>query len=480
MIQFLLNQTLITEEAIDPNMTVLNYLRQTQRRCGTKEGCATGDCGACTVTLGKVRQGKMQYETVNSCLTLMSSLNGTQLLTVEDLREGDALHSVQQAMVECHGSQCGFCTPGFVMSLFTLQKNSAGWDRHQAELALAGNLCRCTGYRPIMAAAEQACQTPQADRFSAQQQQVAQRLMALHSDAVQEIALAGHRCLLPKTLDQLATLYQAHPQATLLAGGTDLTLHITQRYRPIPLLIALAQVSELAECRRDGNRLTLGAGATLNAITPFMQQHLPPFAAILQRFASLQVRNQGTLGGNIANASPIGDCAPMLLALDAVLLLQCGQQQRTLPLADFFTGYRQTQLQPGEFIRAVVMEDVTASPNFAAWKVSKRLEDDISAVFAAFSLRMEDGVIAGARVAFGGMAAVPARALACEAALNGQPLTPQTLSQACRALAEDFQPLSDFRASADYRLQVAKNLLRRYFHQLSGELQITEVSCYVS
>lgn len=429
MIQFLLNQTLITEETIDPNMTVLNYLRQTQRRCGTKEGCATGDCGACTVTLGKVRQGKMQYETVNSCLTLMSSLNGTQLLTVEDLREGDALHSVQQAMVACHGSQCGFCTPGFVMSLFTLQKNSSGWDRHQAELALAGNLCRCTGYRPIMAAAEQACQTP---------------------------------------------------QATLLAGGTDLTLHITQRYRPIPLLIALAQVSELAECRRDGNRLTLGAGATLNAITPFMQQHLPPFAAILQRFASLQVRNQGTLGGNIANASPIGDCAPMLLALDAELLLQCGQRQRTLPLADFFTGYRQTQLQPGEFIHAVVVEDVTASPNFAAWKVSKRLEDDISAVFAAFSLRIEGGVIAGARVAFGGMAAVPARALACEAALNGQPLTPQTLSLACRALAEDFQPLSDFRASADYRLQVAKNLLRRYFHQLSGELQITEVSRYVS
>lgn len=480
MIQFLLNQTLITENAIDPNLTVLNYLRQNKRRCGTKEGCATGDCGACTVTIGKVKEGNMQYEAVNSCLTLLSSLNGKQLITIEDLKQGNALHSVQQAMVDCHGSQCGFCTPGFVMSLFTLQKNSHGWDRHQAELALAGNLCRCTGYRPIVDAAQQACQPQATDRFTQQQTEIAQRLGALQSDDVQEIAVANHRCLLPKNLVQLAALYQAHPQAKLLAGGTDLALHITQHYQPLPLLIALAQVDELKTSGCDGERLWLGAGATISELYPLLQQHLPPFAAILERFASLQIRNQGTLGGNIANASPIGDSAPMLLALDASLLLQCGESERSLPLPTFFTGYRQTVLQPGEFIRAIIIDNVTTSQNFAAWKVSKRLEDDISAVFAAFNFQLAQGVIVTARVAFGGMAAIPKRAVACEAALQGQPFAPQTLNRACHALAEDFQPLDDFRASADYRLQVAKNLLRRYFHQLSGELPFTEVARYVS
>ncbi|MFS2226001.1 xanthine dehydrogenase small subunit [Pantoea sp. B65] len=480
MIQFLLNQTLVSEQDIDPNLTVLNYLRNHKQRCGSKEGCASGDCGACTVTLGKAVNGEMRYETINSCLTLVSTLQGKQLITVEDLKQGNQLHPVQQAMVDCHASQCGFCTPGFVMSLFTLQKNSRHWDRHQTEEALAGNLCRCTGYRPIVDAARQAGENGADDSFDRQQQQVAQRLTALRSDQLQEIALKGNRCLLPKTVAQLAELYLLHPQARLLAGGTDLSLQITQQYQTLPLLIALEQIEELKQCRLDEQEIVLGAGASLTHCYQLLKTQIPGFAQILQRFASLQVRNQGTLAGNIANASPIGDTPPMLLALNASLILQQGSQQRRLPLEQFFLSYRQTVLQPGEFIRAIVIPKVTASHNFQAWKVSKRLDDDISAVFAAFNLQIEQGVIRDARVAFGGMAAIAKRAAACEQQLCGQPFSSATIEKACRALEQDFQPLSDFRASAGYRLQVAKNLLRRYYHQQCGELTITEVAGYVS
>lgn len=480
MIQFLLNQQLISEQHLDPNMTVLNYLRRHQRRCGTKEGCASGDCGACTVTLAKVVAGELRYETINSCLTLVSTLQGKQLITVEDLKQGAQLHSVQQAMVACHASQCGFCTPGFVMSLFTLQKNSQHWDRHQCELALAGNLCRCTGYRPIIAAAQQAGEDHAEDSFDRQQQSVIQRLLALENADVQEITGNNHRCLLPKTLTQLAELYQQYPDAQLLAGGTDLALQITQRYQTLPLIIALEQVEELKRCEITERHIMLGAGASLSHCWQLLSAVIPAFAAILERFASLQIRNQGTLGGNIANGSPIGDAPPMLLALDASLILQCGDRQRSLPLDQFFLSYRKTALQPGEFIRSIVIPRVTTSQNFQAWKVSKRLEDDISAVFAAFTLAVEDQIVVSARIAFGGMAETARRASACEQQLIGQPVNSRTLENACRALEQDFQPIDDFRASAAYRLQLAKNLLRRYYHHLSGELTVTEVSRYVS
>ncbi|MDE1185905.1 MAG: xanthine dehydrogenase small subunit [Pantoea sp.] len=480
MIQFLLNNRLVTEHALDPNLTVLNYLRNHQQRRGTKEGCASGDCGACTVTLGKVVDGHMHYETVNSCLTLVSSLQGKQLITVEDLRQGNDLHPVQQAMVDCHGSQCGYCTPGFVMSLFTLQKNSNGWDRHQAEQALAGNLCRCTGYRPIMDAAQQACAQPASDNFSQSEASLVQRLQALVSNEVQVLDANGSRCFVPKTVEQLAALYQQHPQARLLAGGTDLSLQITQQYQRIPLLIALEQVAELKTCLEDDESWRLGAGASLHHCYQFLASRIPAFSAMLERFASLQIRNQGTLGGNIGNASPIGDAAPMLLALSARLELQQGGHCREVELDQFFTGYRQTVLQPGEFIRTIIIPRVTVSPDFVAWKVSKRVDDDISAIFAAINIQLENGTVQRVRMAFGGMAATPKRALHAEATLAGAPFNLATIETACAALSHDFQPLSDFRASAGYRLQVARNLLRRYYAQASGELTIAEVTRYVS
>ncbi|WP_336803329.1 xanthine dehydrogenase small subunit [Erwinia aphidicola] len=480
MIQFLLNQRLVSEQEIDPNLTVLNYLRQNQRRCGTKEGCASGDCGACTVTLGRVENGKMHYETVNSCLTFVSSLQGKQLISVEDLRQPEGLHPVQQAMVDCHASQCGFCTPGFVMSLFTLQKQGSA-NHQQIEQALAGNLCRCTGYRPIVAAAQQACAAPVSDSFQQQEAATVERLLALQNSEMQEIARQGNHCLLPKTIGQLSAALLANPQARLLAGGTDLALQVTQQHQALPLMIALGHVDELKQCEIGSEEIVLGAGASLHHCWQLLSAEIPVFSQLLERFASLQIRHQGTLGGNIANASPIGDTPPMLLALDAELLLQRGDEMRRVAISEFFLGYRKTALRAGEFIRAIVIAKTAAGRNFRAWKVSKRLEDDISAVFAAFTLQTDaQNCVSHVRIAFGGMAAIPQRALRCEQLLLGQPLTLCAIEQACKALEQEFQPLSDFRASAAYRLQLAKNLLRRYYADLNGELTITEVARYVS
>lgn len=480
MIQFLLNQTLVREQHIDANTTVLNYLRQQKGRCGTKEGCASGDCGACTVALGSVVEGQMRYETVNSCLLPIGALDGKQLITVEDLRQGDRMHSVQQAMVTSHASQCGFCTPGFVMSLFALQKNSQGWDRQQAESALAGNLCRCTGYRPIVEAARIACEQPASDSFSQREAETVARLQALQQTTMSDVVTETSRCVIPKNCTQLASFYLAHPEAVLVAGGTDLALRITQQYQKLPFMIALEKTEELLQWQETPDAIVIGAAVPLSDCQQRLQASIPAFSEMLHRFASRQIRNRGTLGGNIANASPIGDCAPMLLALDASLILQRGEQLRTLPLHQFFLGYRRTALQPGEFIRAISLQKVTLSQEFRAWKVSKRQEDDISAVFAAFTLTRGESLITGARIAFGGMAETPRRAAACETALIGQPLSPATLERACRALEQDFQPLSDARASAAWRMQLAKNLLRRYFHQLNGELAVSEVARYVS
>jgi xanthine dehydrogenase small subunit len=475
MIQFLLNQTLKNETALDPNTTVLNYLRRDLGRCGTKEGCASGDCGACTVVLAEPDGDQLRYRSVNACLTFVSALHGKQLISVEDLKQQGELHSVQQAMVDCHGSQCGFCTPGFVMSMFCLQKNGESYHREQAQQALAGNLCRCTGYRPILAAAQQACDSKTPDSFDRHQQQTRQRLLAI--PAATSLAASGKRCLLPQTLEELAALYQQYPQAKLLAGGTDLALEVTQRHQDLPLMIAVGQITALKQVSRQDGRLILGAGVTLSDLYPLLANYHPAFGELLARFASQQIRNQGTLGGNIANASPIGDAAPLLLALDARLMLRCGSVRRELPLNDFFLGYRQTALQPGEFIESIVLP-AQAPEDFRAWKVSKRLEDDISAVCGAFNLTIEQGTIRDARLAFGGMAATPKRAKLCEQLLVGQPWRRATVELAAQALAQDFTPLSDFRASSAYRLLVAQNLLRRYFIALTEPQLAIEVTTH--
>ena len=485
MIQFLLNQTLRTEHALDPNVTVLEYLREHAHKPGTKEGCASGDCGACTVVVGELHTDEhgnehVRYRSINSCLNFVATLHGKQLISVEDLKHQGQLHSVQRAMVDCHGSQCGFCTPGFVMSLFALQKNTTGNDDgQQAHEALAGNLCRCTGYRPILAAAEQACCTRQPDQFDAHLSQTVARLKAIATAPPAELHTADKRCLSPLTSNALAELYEAHPHARLLAGGTDLALEVTQMHRPLAVMIHVGNVADMKRIERVGNQLEIGAAVTLSDAYTTLTSEYPDFGELLQRFASLQIRNQGTLGGNIGNASPIGDTPPLLIALGAQLVLRQGAIRRTLAIEDFFIDYRVTARQEGEFIEKIVIPCAKPDHTFRAYKVSKRLDDDISAVCAAFNLRIDQGQVIEARIAYGGMAGTPKRAISCEAVLLGSPWNSATVEHACAALAHDFTPLSDFRASKEYRLLSAQNLLRKYFIEQQTPHLETRVTAYV-
>jgi xanthine dehydrogenase small subunit len=485
VIQFLLNQQLRSERSLDPNVTVLDYLREHVGKRGTKEGCASGDCGACTVVVAQLHgepgaEPQLRYRSVNACLTFVSTLHGKQLLSVEDLRHQGRLHSVQQAMVDCHGSQCGFCTPGVVMSLFALQKNTDASDIAQAEQALAGNLCRCTGYRPILAAAHQACaagRTP--DQFDTAKADTVARLQAIAPQDTAELHSGDSRCLVPLTVADLAELYSAHPQARLLAGGTDLALEVTQQHRRLPVMIYVGNIPALQRIESFDDRLEIGAATPLSDCYQALQAEYPDFGALLHRFASLQIRNQGTLGGNIGNASPIGDSPPLLIALGASLVLRRGDVTRRLALEEFFIGYRVTARQESEFIEKICVPRSDPGLLFRAYKLSKRLDDDISAVCAAFAVRLEHGIVTHVRAAFGGMAAIPKRALACEAALLGQSWTQDSIEAACQALAEDFQPLSDFRASKEYRLLSAQNLLRKYFIELRTPHIDTRVTDYV-
>lgn len=483
MIQFLLNRELRTEHTLDPNVTVLGYLREHLGKTGTKEGCASGDCGACTVVVGELDGERVRYRTLNSCLTFVSSLHGKQLITVEDLRHRGKLHSVQQAMVDCHGSQCGFCTPGFIMSLFALQKNRAasgsnGFDKADTMEALAGNLCRCTGYRPIIDAAEQACRHRQPDQFDAAEADTVARLKAIAPRETAELNSGDKRCLVPLSVADLAELYAANPEARLLAGGTDLALEVTQFHRELPVMIYVGHIEDMKRIEVTDDAIEIGAAAALSDCYAALAGEYPDFGELLHRFASLQIRNQGTLGGNIGNASPIGDAPPLLIALGAQIALRQGNSRRILPLQDYFLDYKVTARQEAEFIERIIVPRARPHQAFRAYKVSKRLDDDISAVCAAFNLTIEGGVVRDARIAFGGMAGIPKRAGACEAVLLGSAWHPGVIERACAALGEDFTPLSDFRASKEYRLLTAQNLLRKFFLEQQSPGIETRVTAY--
>lgn len=467
MIQFLMNGRIHTEN-LPADTTVLQYLRRDAGCCGTKEGCASGDCGACTVVLAEPQGDALSYRTVNACLTFMPAVHGKQLITVEDLKHRGELHHVQQAMVDNHASQCGFCTPGFVMSLFALEKQQQTFSVAQTQHALSGNLCRCTGYRPIMDAAKAICDAPQPDQFDADAR--------LTLDKLRAISATGE----PVSIDELAERYLAQPDARLVAGGTDLALEVTQRYQRLPELISLSHIPELKVITLTGQAIHIGAAASLSDCMPVLYDEFPEFGELLERFASQQIRNQGTFGGNIANGSPIGDGGPVLLALGASLLLRRGAEQRELPLDKFFLGYRKTALQPGEFIEQIrIPRNSGVARQLRIYKVSKRLEDDISAVCAALHIEVQKGVVIHARVAFGGMAEVAKRAISCEAQLLGQPWQTATIERACQALELDYTPISDFRASREYRMQVAKNLLRRCHIEMTSPETLMRVTHYV-
>lgn len=482
MITFLLNQEIRQEENLSPNMTVLNYLRTVQKKTGTKEGCGSGDCGACTVVLGELVDGRLEYRSVNSCLTFVSALHGKQLITVEDLQNKDkSLHPVQQAMVEFHGSQCGYCTPGFIMSMFALSKNKPAADKADVMESLAGNLCRCTGYRPIVdAALSLSSDQPLRDQFVELERETIAKLKAMQATPA-SLTDGRLKAFSPRTTEELASLYQQYPEAKLVAGGTDLALEVTQFHREIETLISVNLVLDMKVCAETDDALIIGANVPISDAYQLLATHYSDFGELLHRFASLQVRNQGTLGGNIANASPIGDAPPLLLALGANIKLRCGANTRTIPLEDFFISYKVTARQTSEFIEQIIIPKPAANTQFRAYKLSKRLDDDISAVCGAFQITIQDGSVTDARIAFGGMAAIPKRASHCEASLTGKTWNSDTISKAMQALTQDFQPLSDFRASQEYRTLTAANMLRRYFiEQQNQDNHIeTRVTSYV-
>ena len=467
MLRFLLNNIIVEEDDLPADLTVLDYLRNYRQLTGTKEGCASGDCGACTVVVASVQNERLHYESINSCISFVGALHGKQLITVEHLAQGKKLHPVQQAMVVCHGSQCGFCTPGFVMSLFSMAKQGAVQSasaRAHIDEHLGGNLCRCTGYRPIIDAAESVLQIgsdTSADHFSENESAVIKQLQSIQDTPSKDGFFR------PKTLADIFLLREQYPEAPLLAGGTDLALEVTQKLNQYPAIICLKNVTELDYCRSERDYWQIGSAYTLSNFLSFFGALNPDIKRLLQRFGSTQVRNQGTVGGNIANASPIGDLPPLCIALGAQVMLASTSGERMLPLEEFFIDYKKTALQRGEIVSGLRIPHAALDTNDGentqckVFKISKRNDDDISAVCAVFCFQLDGERIKHIKAAFGGMAAIPKRALHLEKALLGQALTESVLAAAHDALAKDFQPITDARASADYRLQVSGNLLRR-------------------
>ena len=473
-VRFLLGDERRELSAIDPNTTVLDYLRRVERRVGTKEGCGEGDCGACTVVLGEVEGGALRYRAVNSCIQFVGALDGKQLLTVEDLADG-ALHPCQQAMVDCHGSQCGFCTPGFVMSLFALYQEPGTPDRNRIDDALAGNLCRCTGYGPIAAAAKAMKAGAEPDLFAGRASETAAALKALDDGAMAGLEADGRRYFAPRSVDALAKLLLDHPGATILAGGTDVGLWVTKQLRRLGPIIAIGAVEELKRITVNDRWIEIGAGVTYSDALATLETHYPDIADMMRRLGSEQIRNAGTIGGNIANGSPIGDAPPPLIALGSRLVLRRGDRLRELALEDFFLDYGKQDRQPGEFVVAVKVPVADPSCILRCYKISKRFDQDITASLGAFALTLEGGEVADIRICFGGMAPVPKRARQAEAALKGKPWTRETVEGACWVLSEDYTPISDMRASARYRLRVAQNLLRKFFIETSEPAARTRI-----
>ncbi len=475
-IRFLLNDREERLKDVRSSDTLLDHLRLIRRLRGTKEGCAEGDCGACTVLVGRRvgagggagGDGGLVYEPVNACIRLMGSLDLTHVVTIEHLAREGVLHPIQAAMVDLHGSQCGFCTPGFIMSLYALWMRDPTPSEGAIEEALQGNLCRCTGYRPIVDAAKSIEGTPEADPLLAERTRVRAALDALDDGARVDIRSGDDRVVVPASADDLAAVLEETPGATVVAGSTDVGLWITKFMRNISPAVFIAHLGDLHGIAVTPEGVRIGAGVSYDDFQATLDAEFPHLSAYWRRIGGWQVRAMGTVGGNVANGSPIGDTPPALIALGATVTLRRGATRRTLPLEEFFIAYGKQDREPGDFVEEIFVPRPPAGSLDAAYKVTKRRDEDISAVAAGFQVIVEGGVVKRARLAYGGMAATPKRAAAVEAALVGQPWTLDSVTRAQEAFAEDFQPLTDWRASADYRLTVARNLLRRFYLEKTG------------
>ncbi len=466
IVKFIHSGKIIKISNPNPNETLLNFIRTKLGKIGTKEGCAEGGCGACTVVLGELKNNNINYTTVNSCITFLPTLSGKQLILVEDLiSEDNSLHPVQEAMVRYHGSQCGFCTPGFVMSLFGMFKNYSKLKEDIIKDSIAGNLCRCTGYKPIIKAAKSLRFKKRNDHFYKDKKKTIAQLRKIANESI-VIYNKNKKYFAPRYIPELKKILKKNINSQLLSGGTDLSLSVTKERKDINSIIYMNSINELNYIKNNKEFIEVGATTPLTKFESYIQKYYPDFNKILKRYGSVQIRNVATIAGNIATASPIGDNLPLLLALDSKVVLQSIKKSKILPINDFFLSYRKTKLKAGQFIHSIRIP-ILDKNIFKAYKISKRYDDDISSVCAAFNLKIENKKIQNIKIAYGGMSAIPKRAIHCERVLLNSLVTDEVIKKAKNALEKDFSPISDMRASGRYRKIVAKNLLEKCFLEIN-------------
>ena len=461
IVKFIYRNKIVEINNPDPNETILNYIRTKLKKTGTKEGCAEGGCGACTVVLGELKKNNINYKAINSCIAFVPSLEGKQLILVEDLISKDELHPVQKAMVNYHGSQCGFCTPGFVMSLFAMYKSYSSYKENIIKDSIQGNLCRCTGYKPIIDAAKSLNKKNKSDHFSRDKKIIITLLKKIKQRSI-TIYSNNKKYFAPKTVYELKKILKQHPNSKLLSGGTDVSLIVTKERKDLDSLIYINSIDELNYIKKNNNYIEVGATTPLINFESIIKRYFPDFAQILKRYGSVQIRNVCTIAGNIATASPIGDTLPLLLSLDSQIIIKDKSKTKILPLNGFFINYRKTKLKKGQFIHSIRIP-LLPKNIFKAYKISKRIDDDISSICASFNIELKNNKIKKIKIAYGGMSSIPKRAVNCEKILLNSFLSNKTINKAKKFLEKDFKPITDARASKKYRMEVAKNLLEKCF-----------------
>ncbi len=467
-IQFIYNNKIVKLKNPDPNRTILDFVRSDLKQKGTKEGCAEGGCGACTVVLGELKNKKLHYKSINSCISFLPIIDKKHLILIENLSlNNDNLHPIQEAMVKFHGSQCGFCTPGFVMSMFAMYKNFSRFNDETIDETLSGNLCRCTGYRPIIDAAKSLNSRNTHDHFKKNEKNIINMLTKIKDRDI-EISYKNKKYFAPKSLINLKKILKKNSNIKFLSGGTDLSLEVTKQRGEIEKIISLNSVKELKFIKKTKKFIEVGSGISLYEFQNVIKSYYPDFYNILKRYGSVQIRNVGTLAGNIATASPIGDSLPLLLSLDSKIKIQTLKSVKVISLNEFFLSYRKTKLKKGEFLYSVLIP-INKQNHFKAYKISRRFDDDISSVCASFNFLIKKNVIIKAKIAYGGMSEIPKRASKIEKALTNSMFSEDTFSRVKNLIDADFSPIDDMRASKDYRVDVAKNLMMKFFYEVSGQ-----------
>ena len=474
IIQFIYNNKIHKIKNPNPNQTILDFVRSDLKKTGTKEGCAEGGCGACTIVLGEVENQKLIYKSINSCISFLPTINGKHLILIENLSLDNKLHPIQEAMVKFHGSQCGFCTPGFVMSLFAMYKNFSKFSEETIDETLSGNLCRCTGYRPIIDAAKSLNHKFDNDHFKKDERKIISLLKKIQDKEI-KISYKNKKYFAPKTLSSLKKILKKNSNIKFLSGGTDLSLEVTKQRGDINNIISLNSIRELKFIKKTKNFVEIGSGVSLYEFQNIIKSYYPDFYNILKRYGSVQIRNVGTLAGNIATASPIGDSLPLLLSLDSLVKIKTLKSKKTIPLNEFFLSYRKTKLKKGELLYSVQIP-INKQNYFKAYKISKRFDDDISSVCASFNFSIKNDIILKANIAYGGMSEIPKRATTIEKALTNSAFSEDTFLKAQKLITKDFSPIDDMRASKNYRVDVAKNLIMKFFYEVNSQKNLRIIS----